>query len=261
MENNAILTDLSLYGEEFTMGSGTTACLLIHGFGCGPIQMRELGERLSTWGFTARGILLPGHCARADGLALSSLHDWEGKVESEYLRLRSEYKEVVVIGFSLGALLALQMALKYPAEKIVLMSTPIFIVREYLPINGLIRVSKLFIKRVKTWKRRCSVESERYSGYVLQPIDNYYPLKVLLGIYQIIEKIKPRLKEIHLPALVIHSQKDLIAAPAGARYVMKHLGSDNKRFVLLNRSHHLVMFDVERGVVFSAIREFLQGNK
>ena len=54
MSDNSILYDLTLYREEFTLGHGNAACLLVHGLGCGPIQMRELAEDLREWGFYAR---------------------------------------------------------------------------------------------------------------------------------------------------------------------------------------------------------------
>ncbi len=257
MIDNPILYDLKKYREEFTLGHGHAACLLVHGLGCGPIQMRELAEDLREWGFTARGILLPGHCGDTDGLALSTLHDWREKVEAEYLRLKAEYKEITVIGFSLGALLTLQLALHHPIEKIVLMGTPLFLIREYLPINVLIGVCKIFLKKVKTWKRRCYMASEAHTGYLHQPINSHYPLQTLQEIKQIIQAIKPRLKHIKSAALVVHSKKDMIAAPASAKYLMKHLGSADKRLVWLERSHHLVMYDDEKDVVFGAIKEFL----
>lgn len=98
MQQNSILSDLSLYNKEFTLGKGNTACLLIHGFGCGPIQMREIAERLCKWGFTARGILLPGHCGNTGGLSFNSHHDWKEKVEFEYRQLKMKYRQVVIIG-------------------------------------------------------------------------------------------------------------------------------------------------------------------
>ncbi len=256
MQYNSVLSDLSLYSREFTLGHGNTACLLIHGFGCGPIQMRELAENLCRWGFTARGILLPGHCGNAGGTSSNSHHDWKEKVASEYHRLKLEYKEVVVIGFSLGALLALQLAIKYPIERLILMGTPLFIIREYLPIQSLIRVCK-FLKRVKAWKRRCYMESEGYTGYLHQPVDTHFSIPALYGLTEIITAVDLRLRDVKSPALVIHSKKDLIAAPASAWHVMKHLGSNNKRLVWLERSHHLVMYDKEKDVVFKAIKEFV----
>jgi len=83
-------------------------------------------------------------------------------------------------------------------------------------------------------------------------------LQTISEINQVIETIKPRLKEVKSSALVIHSKKDLIAAPASAKYVMKHLGSHIKRLIWLERSHHLMMYGNEKKVVFNAVKEFLK---
>lgn len=257
--NSIILKDLSLYGAEFTLdGHGDSACLLVHGLGCGPLQMRELAENLCKWGFTARGILLPGHCENTGDVALCSPYDWERKVELEYQQLKNRYRHVIVIGFSLGALLTLQLAAKYPIEKIVLMGTPIFMVREYLPIDNLINVCKIFIKRIKTWRRRCYMESEGYTGYLFQPIDIYYSLQVLYEISEIARVMKSGLKDVLSPTLIIHSKKDFIAAPASARYLMEHLGTSNKRLIYLHKSHHLMMYSTEKCIVFDTIKEFVK---
>lgn len=257
MSNNSILDDLSIYSREFMLGHGKVACLLVHGFGCGPIQMRELAENLSKWGFTARGILLPGHCRNMGGHSLNVHHDWMAKVESEYHQLKSAYQEVVVIGFSLGALLTLQLSMHYAPEKIILMGTPLYLIRRYLPIPSVIRVCKRFFKQVKTRKRRCYMESEGYTGYLHQPADTHFSIPALYGLTEIITAVDLGLKAVRSPALVIHSKKDLIAAPASARRVMKHLGSGDKRLVWLERSHHLMMYDKEKDMVFRAIREFI----
>ncbi len=257
MSRYPILDDLSKYKEEFTLGDGASACLLIHGLGCGPIQMRELAENLCSWGFTARGILLPGHCVDTSDIARSPLHEWEEKVASEYFQLKSKHHKVVVIGFSLGAVLALQLAIKYPVESIIVMGTPIYLIRRYLPINGLIRISKMFLEKVKTRPRTCYMKSKSYTGYLRLPIDTHYSLKTLHEIKQITKTIKLGLKDIKAPVLIIHSKSDRIAAPDSAKYVFQHIGAAYKRSVWLERSHHLVMYDEEKDVVFNAIKEFL----
>lgn len=257
MRNNLILSDLSLYSREFTLGHGSTACLLIHGFGCGPIQMRELAENLCRWGFTARGVLLPGHCKDMGGRSSTPHQDWRAKVEFEYHQLRMAYQKVIVIGFSLGALLTLQLAIHDPPEKIILLGTPLYLIRRYLPIPLVIRICKPFLTQVKTWKRRCYMESEEYTGYLHQPADTHFSISALYGLTEIITAVDLGLRAVRSPALVIHSKKDLLAAPASARRVMKHLGSDTKRLVWLERSHHLMMYDKEKDMVFRAIKEFI----
>lgn len=257
IHHDSILGDLTIYGEEFTIGNGETACLLVHGLGCGPIQMRGIGENLRNWGFTARGILLPGHCKNIHGFTQNPFYDWQMKIEKEYRELKQKHSRVIVIGFSLGALLTLQLATKYPIERIVLIGTPVFLVHKYLPIRTCIRICKNFVKRVKTRKRKCYMESERYSGYLHQPIETHYSLHALNGITEIIDSIVGKLMYIKSPALVIHSKKDAIAAPASATYVIKRLGSTQKELIWLKKSHHLVMYDNESDVMINSIKEFL----
>lgn len=257
MMNNLVLTDLSIYGAEFTFNSGNPACLLIHGFGSGPILMRELGEYLYKRGHTVRGIRLPGHCKDTGGLSLEPDHSWDKKVESEYLNLKSQYNEVAVIGFSLGALLTLQLAMKYPIKKIILMGIPIFLVRKYLPIYGLIRICKNFTQKIRTWRKKCYMESEIYSGYLYHPVNTYFSFQALDEIVRLIETVKPNLKNIQSPTLILHSKKDGVAVPASAEYVREYLGSHEKHLVWLERSHHYIMCDNEKYTVFHTVSDFL----
>ena len=107
-------------------------------------------------GLHRQGYTSPGHCVDTSDIARSPLHEWEEKVASEYFQLKSKHHKVVVIGFSLGALLALQLAIKYPVESIIVMGAPIYLIRRYLPINGLIRISKMFLEKVKHGQERAT---------------------------------------------------------------------------------------------------------
>ncbi|MGQ3684545.1 MAG: alpha/beta hydrolase [Candidatus Loosdrechtia sp.] len=254
---DTILTDLSLYGSEFTFEGGNPACLLIHGLGSGPVLMREIGEYLCKHGYTARGILLPGHCMDTGGLSLKPYHSWDQKVEAEYLHLKSQYHEVAVIGFSLGALLTLQLAMKYPIKKIILMSTPLFLVRKYLPVHSLIRICRNFSWKIRTWRKKYYMESEIYSGYLYHPINTYFSFEALYEIVMIIETVKSGLKNVQSPALILHSKNDGVAAPASAEYVREYLGSSEKYLVWLERSHHYILCNNGKHVVFNTIRNFL----
>lgn len=81
-ENTAQLTDLSLYAEEFTVGSGRTACLLIHGLGCGPIQMRELAETIAPL-----GILQREYCCQDIVAAMKTLSVYPAKIGIKRLKM------------------------------------------------------------------------------------------------------------------------------------------------------------------------------
>lgn len=258
-ENTVILDDLSLYAEEFTVGRGRTACLLIHGLGGGPIQMRELAETLAPSGITTRGILLPGHCCSYEDLEGVSSKDWYKKVEDEYIKLKEEYEDVAVVGFSLGALLALKLAVNNPVKRVVVMGTPIFIIRRYLPMSGLIKLCGSFLRKVKIASGNWPISTEVFSGCLRLPIYSHFPMSSLLALTNLIDTIRYELNRIRSPILIIHSKRDSAASPSSANYISKFVGSNEKRLVWLEQSHHLIMHDREKETVFSEIRHFLGG--
>lgn len=249
--------DLSLYAEEFTVGRGQTSCLLIHGLGGGPIQMRELAETLAPLGITTRGILLPGHCASCEDLETVSGEDWYKKVEEEYLKLKGEHENVAVVGFSLGALLALKLAVNNPVKKVVVMGAPIFIIRRYLPVRGLIKLCGSFLRKIRVTTGNWPISTEVFSGFLRLPTYSHFPIASLLALTNLTDTIRCELHRIRSPILIIHSKRDSAASPSSANYISKYVGSDEKKLLWLKESHHLVMHDKEKETVFEVTREFL----
>lgn len=252
-----LLNGISLYGEEFTVGRGRTACLFIHGLGGGPIQMRELAEVLASLGITTRGILLPGHCSTQEDLEAVSSEDWYRKVEDEYLKLKKEYEGVAVVGFSLGAVLALKLAVNNPLKKVVVIGAPIFIIRRYLPVRGLIKLCGSFLRNIRVAPSNWPISTKVFSGFLRLPTYSHFPVSSLLALLDLIDNIKCELNKISSPILIIHSKRDLSASPFSANYICKSVSSSEKKLVWLKRSHHLVIHDREKETVFEATKEFL----
>jgi esterase/lipase len=84
------------------------AALLIHGYGGTPDELRLLAERLAAAGWTVEVPLLPGFGAEIAELPDRRLEDWLGAVEAAGHGLRREgHRPFLVVGFSMGATLAL----------------------------------------------------------------------------------------------------------------------------------------------------------
>lgn len=256
-----VIEDLSLYGKEFTLQGGSKACLLIHGLGCGPIQMRELAEGLAQQGFTARGILLPGHCSTLRAFEEASWRDWEEKVEGEYLALRKDYKNISVVGFSVGGLLALRLGAKYPLDRLVSLGAPMFVIREYFPFKKLLCVTEKLFSKIKTVRKKWFIDMGGVSGFLRFPTVSHYPIATIKTLGELIRTTKRDLERIKSPLLVVHSRKDLVAAPFSAFYITHFAGSQEKKLVWLNRSDHVMMFDNEKAFLFDAVKEFLGARK
>jgi len=106
-------------GEEhrpFCWNGGAAAALLVHGFPGTPAEMRPLGQALHRAGWTAHGLLLPGFGAQIETLPEKRFGEWAAAVRDSLIELRREHSAVVLVGYSMGGALALQVAARDSRE-------------------------------------------------------------------------------------------------------------------------------------------------
>lgn len=236
--------------EPFLLPGGDQGVLLIHGFTGSPAEMRLLGEYLQAQGYTVLAPRLCGHGTSPEEMAKTAWRHWYTEVENGYHYLQGFCREVSVVGLSMGALLALKLALEYPVKQIVTMSAPFFLTDRRLPFLPIYRLFKRFAP-----KRRRK----------LYPVDGKYsvaynrtPLSSLESLLELIEQVKTSLPVVSRPLLIIQSRSEHTVRPEGAQYLYDYAGSSRKQLIWLENSGHIVTLDRERDLVFAGIHEFLQ---
>jgi carboxylesterase len=95
--------------EFFFPGAGVSA-LLIHGLTGTPYEMRYLGERLAAHRVRVRGVRLAGHAGTPEELGATSYDNWYESVVNGLEELRQFGEPNVVVGLSMGAVLAARVA-------------------------------------------------------------------------------------------------------------------------------------------------------
>lgn len=112
-------------GEEhrpFQWQGGAPAALLVHGFPGTPAEMRPLGQALHRAGWTVHGPLLPGFGPEIETIFDKKQTEWVLAVEQALKVLQRSHKPVLLIGFSMGAALSLQVAAQTPPDGLVLIA-------------------------------------------------------------------------------------------------------------------------------------------
>jgi Esterase/lipase len=102
-----------------------TKFLLIHGFGGGVHEVKPLAEHLISNGFEAVCPLLKGHSAARKDMQKVTYEDWIDSAEKELLTLKKTGGDIILIGFSMGGLIAFNFAYKYDVKTIITINTPI----------------------------------------------------------------------------------------------------------------------------------------
>lgn len=98
-------------------GKASTAILMVHGFPGTPAELRPLAEFLHCLpgaGLTIDVPLLPGFGDQIATLPTRSADEWIGAVDESITRLGRSHERVIVVGFSMGAALALRATANRP---------------------------------------------------------------------------------------------------------------------------------------------------
>jgi carboxylesterase len=235
--------------EPFLLLGGDQGVLLIHGFTGSPAEVRLLGEYLHNKGFTVLAPRLCGHGTTVEEMSKTKWSHWYSAVEDSYHILKSLCKSIIVVGLSMGGLLALKLGAEYSVDKLVSLSTPIYIVDKRVNMLPMYRMFREYVPK----KRKVFMDIDPlYSvGY------NATPLSSLSSLVELIQHVDMLLPSITAPLLIIQARSEHTVQPRSASYIYDRVGSKEKKLTWLEKSGHIVTLDVDREQVFREITEWI----
>ncbi len=244
--------------EFFLPGSGLSA-LLVHGLTGTPYEMRYLGERLTAAGVRVHGVRLAGHGGGPEELGAVTRANWYESVVDGFERLRAYDEPNVVIGLSMGAVLAARLAIDQgEAVSAIVMLAPAF----YLPFwtrtaLRLLRPSINIANRVYIHQQGGS-DIHDAGARLIHPSNRLMPLRAALDLIELSDQVRAKLPELVQPTLVIHSRRDHTCPfNNNTEFLMNHLGCADKRLVALDESFHVITVDSERERVAQETLDFI----
>lgn len=250
--DNYPLTTSSFTKSVFLKGLKTApAVLLIHGYTGSPYDMLWLGKQLNDSGYTVLIPRLPGHGTNKKDFLSSTWKDWLRKVCEDYIDLCANYNTVYVGGLSMGGILTSLLASRFNPEKIFLCA-PAFIAA-----NKKIKLApfmKYFIKEVKAPK------STFYSEEFYKNVEDYHGVDYVAKVADLYKLQKMSIKNlpyVRSKTLTILSAKDK-AVPFSVKNLIDAKLKTQNEYLILEKSGHIVVNDVEKEIVAKRIIEFLK---
>jgi carboxylesterase len=218
--------------------------LALHGFTGTPQEVALVVDVARELGLGAEAPLLPGHGRRVADLAALRFEDWLSAVEDDYRRL-AEQGPVIVAGLSMGALLALHLAARFPSSTlgVVAMANAVWLKSPW-PAWGLKLVGRLRLPDF--WMPKSGPDLGDREQRAVHLTYNAQPVRGAVSLLRAGEAFVEELHRVHAPTLILHGALDAVTPVSNAWRLAVRLGTTDKRVVILPRSRHILTRDVER---------------
>lgn len=188
-----------------TRNDADTAILLVHGIYGSPSQFEQLAKTLYQQGYTVRAVLLPGHGCSVKEFSRAKAKDWYAEVSRAANSLSKRYKNIYMIGHSMGGLLIINEAIKNGVNGVILMSVPMKVKMSL----GTFRISLKMLwgnpdkdnDFLKSYRNAYSIQKGPIWHYIL-----CFPR--MINLLQMIRNTRNSLCKVDSPVLIIQSRQD-----------------------------------------------------
>ncbi len=197
---------------------------------------------------------LPGHGTTIKDCNRTRYQDWLTHAEWQTAKLASRGQEIVLLGHSMGAVLALHLASLFPVRCMVL-SAPTLIFNNPFWINNVVPLVSFF---KSGWSKpdvfgRFQEEPGAVYKY------SHYPLKALVQFNRLTSLVKTELPGINTPLLIQYSKEDTRSPYYNVEFIQEQVASQNIQVSGFDDvGHNLWYKSVKQSHIFSEVLSFIQ---
>lgn len=224
------------------------AVLIVHGFAGGTYDQEELANTLELIDkFDVFSFTLPGH----DKYVVKNINkdDWINAASANVERLiKNGYKEIYVVGHSMGGVITCLLATKYKEIKKIVLAAPAFEVMSSK--NGKINILGS-MKQVPRVIKRFDGFKELVSRVIK------FPVRVVKELQKLVCANQDLPSKIDIPTLIIHGTADDMVPYTSSLNVFSKINTEEKNLVIIDGLTHNVFKDKKRKEIINMVQEFL----
>lgn len=225
-----------------------TGVLCIHGFTGGPFEVEPFADFLvdqTDW--IVEIPTLPGH---GEKLALKSIsaESWMMEAELALKGLKKVADRIIVVGFSMGGLIAMYLAMRYKVDRLVLLSAA----AKYIsPAQIFVEVQDA-MRDVLAGK---IAENASFHLYEYKLMNT--PISSAVEFLRVVKMVQPYYDKIKVPVCIVQGGKDSVVPASAADFIYDHIGSAEKHMIHSEMGKHLICYSDDCDDWFREVLEFM----
>ena len=241
--------------DPVALSGRAPAVLALHGFGGTPREVDLVVEVAREQRLAVHAPLLAGHGATVAELAVTRYSDWYQSAAAALATLAENADRVVVVGLSMGSLLASRLAAQHPDQicGLVLLANAFWlpcVQAALLRAWDLARAPDIYLPKGQSNISDPLARSTHLSSAA-------QPIHAAIDLWRAGRSHRSLLAGITVPVLVAHGGRDRVCPPANALRVLRLLRSASPQMLLLPRSGHILTRDLEHQRLRTELRRFL----
>ena len=227
---------------------------LIHGFTNTTYETKNLAQYLADKGYRTVTNNLPGHGTTIEECNRVKYVDWLDSVEQGVATLASECDKIHVIGSSMGGVLGLHIASKFPINSLTA-AAPVLQFKSEFKTRILVPLFNNIIPMVSKSSQYQNGANMDFYGYT------HYPNKALNQFRKLTNIVRKNLVKVKCPTLLMHSKSDQTCMMKNYNIVNENISSPIKEKLILDNISHAMFMDNhdidEYNLIYRTITEFI----
>jgi len=235
--------------------------LILHGWTSGMSTVSGLEAPFRFIGLPTRMPILRGHgMSSPEALMGVRWEDWVEDATAALDDLLSEVERVVIVGHSMGGMLALHLAATHPdgVDSICTAGSPGKMSTPFAPGNFLHPLFLILWPLIKKYDKGIL----KYADPELEKLDDSYrwaPTSAIKELFDFLKVQKSILADVKVPALILQSTKDTSVMPNSANILFNGISTpvEDKKIAWFEKTEHGMFLDVESGRVIQSVINFI----
>jgi carboxylesterase len=212
--------------------------------------MRGLALAAADAGFSVEMPLLPGHGTAVVDMVPTRWEDWSRAAEDAYAELAARSEAVVVIGLSMGGMLAVWLAEHHPEIAAIVVVNPIVAPPDADTLAFLQAMVDGGDELAAGVGSDIAMEGSVESAYP------EIPLRATLSLFSAAAEVEAGLESVTCPVLVFTSTQDHVVDPRSSALLVERAKGPVEQ-VVLDRSYHVATLDYDKDEIEARAVEFL----